>query len=84
MSGFRTRACGGRSASHSFCNSECLPTFKQFDLRASKGFRLGGLDLNAYADARNVLNFRNVLAVFVTSGDIVSPLEHQTVFAGDS
>lgn len=65
-------------------NDTRLPTFKQFDLRASKGFRLGGLDLSAYADARNVLNFRNVLAVFVVSGDIVSPLEHETRFAGDS
>ncbi|MGE5090598.1 MAG: TonB-dependent receptor [Bacillota bacterium] len=65
-------------------NDTRLPTFKQFDLRASKGFRLGGLDLSAYADARNVLNFRNVLAVFVVTGDIVSPVEHETRFAGDS
>ncbi len=65
-------------------NDARLPNFKQFDLRASKGLRLGGLDLSAYVDARNVLNFRNVLAVFVTSGDIVSPLEHTTRFAGDS
>lgn len=65
-------------------NDARLPTFKQFDLRASKGLRLGGLDLSAYVDARNVLNFRNVLAVFVTSGDIVSPLEHETQFATDS
>jgi outer membrane receptor for ferrienterochelin and colicin len=65
-------------------NSARLPTFKQFDLRASKGIRVGGLDLSAYVDARNVLNFRNVLAVFVTSGDIVSPVEQHTQFASDS
>ena len=65
-------------------NSARLPSFKQFDLRASKSLRLGGLDLSAYVDARNVLNFRNVLAVFVTSGDIVSPVEQHTQFATDS
>jgi hypothetical protein len=65
-------------------NDARLPTFKELNLRASKGLRLGGLDLSAYVDARNVLNFRNVLAVFVTSGDIVSPVEHETRFAGDS
>ncbi len=65
-------------------NSGRLPSFKQFDLRASKGFRIGGLDLQAYADARNVFNFRNVLAVFVTTGDIASPLDHETNFANDS
>ena len=65
-------------------NAARLPTFKQFDLRASKGFRIGGLDLSAYADARNVLNFRNVLAVFVTTGDIVSPFEQEAQFNSDS
>ncbi len=73
-----------KSGTDATLNGARLPSFKQFDLRASKGFRIGGLDLSAYADARNVLNFRNVLAVFVTSGDIVSPLERQTRYASDS
>ena len=58
-------------------NSARLPTFKQFDLKATKAFGLGGLDLTAYLDVRNVLNFRNVLAVFVGTDDVVNAEEHE-------
>lgn len=64
-------------------NTARLPTFKQFDLKFTKGFGLGGLDLTAYLDARNVLNFRNVLAVFVETNDIVSEKERTDNLAGD-
>jgi hypothetical protein len=53
-------------------NSARLPSFKQFDLRVTKAFGLGGLDMTAYLDARNVLNFKNVLAVFVNTDDVVN------------
>ena len=41
-------------------NQSRLPAFKNLNLRLTKGFGLGGLDVTAYLDARNVLNFRNV------------------------
>ncbi len=53
-------------------NSSRLPAFKQFDLRVSKGFGFGGVNLTAYADIRNLLNFKNILTVFTTSKDVVS------------
>ena len=56
-------------------NSARLPTFKQFDLKATKSFGLGGLDMTAYLDVRNVLNLKNILAVFVETDDIVSANE---------
>src|SRR5690606_2996002 len=34
-------------------NSSRRPAFKNVDLRVTKSFRMGGLDLTAYADARN-------------------------------
>jgi len=58
-------------------NTARLPTFKQFDLKLTKGFGLGGLDLTAYLDARNVLNLRNVLTVFVETNDIISAEERE-------
>jgi hypothetical protein len=53
-------------------NSARLPNFKQFDLKATKSFGLGGLDLTAYLDVRNVLNFENILQVFVETDDVVN------------
>jgi hypothetical protein len=63
-------------------NTARLPTFKQFDLRFTKGFGLGGLDMTAYLDVRNVLNFRNVLAVFLTTNDIVDAEERSDDVTG--
>ena len=60
-------------------NSARLPTFKQFDLKATKSFGLGGLDLTAYLDVRNVLNFKNVLQVFLATDDVVSQVERDLV-----
>jgi hypothetical protein len=65
-------------------NTARLPSFKQFDLRFTKGFGLGGVDLTAYLDVRNVLNLRNILSVFVDTRDIVNEVEEQLNWAGDS
>lgn len=65
-------------------NSERLPSLKEFDLRATKGFDLGGFDLTAYLDARNLFNFRNLLAVFAATGDAVSRGDHEKRWASDS
>jgi hypothetical protein len=65
-------------------NGARLPTFKSLDMRFTKGFGIGGLDLTAYLDARNILNLRNIVQVFVTTNDIVSQVEATAYFAGDS
>jgi hypothetical protein len=56
-------------------NTQRLPAFKQLDARLTKGFGIGGLDLTAYLDVRNLLNFKNVLQVFAVNGDIVNERE---------
>jgi hypothetical protein len=61
-----------------------LPTFKQFDLRLTKGFKVRNLDLMAYADARNVLNLTNVLRVFQATRDVRSSLNEQLSWQADS
>jgi hypothetical protein len=65
-------------------NTARLPSFKQFDLRFTKGFGLGGVDLTAYLDVRNVLNLRNILSVFVDTRDIVNEVEEELDWARDS
>jgi outer membrane receptor for ferrienterochelin and colicin len=65
-------------------NSSRLPSFKNLDLRLTKGFALGGLDLTGYLEARNLLNFRNIIQVFTRTGDVNNAGELQKNFAADS
>ena len=65
-------------------NSARLPTFKTLDMRFVKGFGLGSSQLSLYLDARNLLNFKNVLQEFVVTKDIVSPLENEQNWQNDS
>jgi hypothetical protein len=82
--GFGGTACSGsQSDQASDQNGVRLPTFKQFDLRVTKGFSLRGLDLMAYVDARNVLNFTNVLQVFQGTRDVRNELESEASVAND-
>ena len=57
-----------------------LPALKTLDARFTKGFGLGGLNLTAYADVRNILNFTNIIRVFQGNNDIVNAAE----FTADS
>jgi hypothetical protein len=65
-------------------NSSRLPSFKNLDLRLTKGFAVGGLDLTGYLEARNVLNFKNVTQVFTTTNDVSNSKEEVKNFAADS
>jgi hypothetical protein len=65
-------------------NSSRLPAFKQLDMRFTKGFGIGGLDITAYLDARNILNFRNVIQVFAAKGDITNSVEAESNWQADS
>lgn len=51
-------------------NAARLPAYKEFNLRVTKGFQLGSLDLTAYADARNLFNFKNIARVYTQTGDV--------------
>jgi hypothetical protein len=64
-------------------NGSRIPAFKEFNLRFTKGFALGGLDLTAYLDARNVLNFKNVIQVFAATNDVRNNEELQAELTDD-
>ncbi|MBA3344895.1 MAG: hypothetical protein H0T44_06270, partial [Gemmatimonadales bacterium] len=61
-------------------NNSRLPSFKMLNMRFTKGFALGGVDLTAYLDARNILNFRNIIQVFTQTNDIVNQAEADAEF----
>ena len=64
-------------------NASTMPWLKNIDLRLNKAFKFGGTDWTLYADVRNALNFRNVNALFVETGDVVNA-EHRTgVLSGE-
>jgi len=63
--------CSGQQIAGTF-NGSHLPSFKQLDMRFTKGLSLGGIGLTAYLDVRNILNFRNVLQVFTVTNNVTS------------
>ena len=75
---------GGFCSTGGLFSAARLPALKQLDLRVTQSLHLGGRMLTAFVDARNVLNFRNVLRVYSVSGTTTSPFEAQMFFAGDS
>ena len=65
-------------------NQSRLPAFKNLNLRLTKGFGLGGLDMTAYLDARNILNFTNVIQVFTQTNDVKNLDEEENEFAANA
>jgi hypothetical protein len=64
-------------------NTQRLPSFKDVSARFTKGFGLGGLDVTAYLDVRNLLNFTNTLVVYAVNGDIRNDDERQANLDAD-
>jgi hypothetical protein len=60
-------------------NASSLPWQYDFDLRVTKGLRLGPTDWMLYADFRNLLNIRNVLGVFTQTGGVRNDLYRDRV-----
>ncbi|MGE0354328.1 MAG: carboxypeptidase regulatory-like domain-containing protein [Gemmatimonadales bacterium] len=60
------------------------PSFKQLDMKFTKAFAIRGLDITAYLDARNILNFKNILSVFATTNDVRNETERLQNVGQDS
>ena len=65
-------------------NGARLPSYKEFNLRLTKGFAIGGLDLTAYVDGRNLLNIQNTGTVYTTTGSTVNTLSQDRAWTTDS
>jgi len=64
-------------------NASTMPWTKNIDLRLNKAVRFGGMDLTAYVDARNLLNFRNITSIFVETGDVVNAEHRRQTLASE-
>lgn len=53
-------------------NASRLPWTKRLDLRLTKSVLVGGRTWEVFADVRNVLNFRNAIALFAETGGVVN------------
>ncbi len=54
-------------------NGSTTPAISLLDVKLSRSFRFGGAELALFADARNLLNTRNVLRVFAQNGQTRNP-----------
>lgn len=70
--GSGTVAPGGVGFAVEPINASRLPWTKRLDLRLTKAVRVGGRAWTVYADLRNVLNFRNTVALFAETGGVVN------------
>ncbi len=58
-------------------NASTMPWIKNVDLRVTRGFRIAGRELTAYADFRNLFNFSNLVNVWAETGDVRNALHRQ-------
>ena len=58
-------------------NNSHMPWQKFFDMRVNKGFRVSRMDVTAFADVRNVFNFKNISSIFAETGDVVNALHRE-------
>ncbi len=64
-------------------NGARLPMLKEFDLRVTKGFGLGGMDVTGYLDIRNLFNFTNLHSVWAVTNDVNNKALVDQVFQSD-
>jgi len=83
--GFGTIAPGGLGSGRldENINASRLPWTKRLDLRLTKGVRAGGRAWTVYADVRNVLNFRNLVALFAETGSVVNDKHRRDLLAAE-
>jgi hypothetical protein len=55
-------------------NTSTMPWIKNVDLRVTRGFRLGRTTVSAFADFRNLFNWKNLTSIFAETGDVVNNL----------
>jgi len=60
-------------------NASTMPWIKELDLRLTKGLRLGGFEMTAFADIRNLLNFSTITSLFAETGDVVNPARQDQI-----
>jgi hypothetical protein len=63
-------------------NASTMPWLKNVDLRVTKSLRVGSLDWTLFSEAKNLFNWRNVLNLFIETGDVVNA-QHRAKFVDE-
>ncbi len=58
-------------------NASTMPWIRNVDLRVTRGFRIAGRELTAYADFRNLFNFTNLASIWAETGDVRNALHRE-------
>jgi hypothetical protein len=64
-------------------NASRLPWTRRLDLRLTRVVRAGGRAWTVYADVRNALNFRDIVALFAETGSVVNDRHRFEVLAAE-
>ncbi|HEX3928335.1 MAG TPA: TonB-dependent receptor [Gemmatimonadales bacterium] len=65
-------------------NSARLPSYKQFDMRVTRDFRVGKYTLTGYLQGQNILNLQNITKVWTTTGTTSNGAEYALQYTSDS
>jgi hypothetical protein len=64
-------------------NNSSMPWTKYVDMRITKGVRFGRADVTAFADIRNLFNFKNIVSLFAETGDVVNSNNRAQVLSSE-
>jgi outer membrane receptor protein involved in Fe transport len=74
---------GLTAASSSDVNSGFTPWTKYVDLRLNKRLRLGRFEVTAFADVRNLFNWKNIVGLFAETNDVTNGVFAHNTVAGE-
>ncbi|HZH41622.1 MAG TPA: TonB-dependent receptor, partial [Gemmatimonadales bacterium] len=74
---------GLSSAQAGDINSASTPWVKYLDLRINKGLKFGRMNVTAFADIRNLLNFTNILGLFAETNDVTNAVFESKTIASE-
>jgi carboxypeptidase family protein/TonB-dependent receptor-like protein len=64
-------------------NSSTMPWTKNLDLRVNKGLKFGRADVTLFVDARNLLNFKNIVRLFAETDDVVNAAHRERTLSSE-
>jgi hypothetical protein len=64
-------------------NSASTPWVKYLDLRLNKGLKFGQVEVTAFADIRNLFNFKNITGLFAETNDVANSVFQHNTIAGE-
>ncbi len=64
-------------------NSATTPWTKYLDLRINKGLKVGRMDVTAFADIRNLFNWKNIVGLYAETNDVTNAVYQHAKIASE-